>query len=179
MKAILAVDMEHEGKLRDALGVIAAAEPTLSSAALAATRRSGVVLQSRFNEIAEEALKLGSLNTGERRKIVGLIRYSEPESFDAMLRCRMSTEQLKVELPARARKAGFTDISKYVRWVLFGTGEQDIVPETPKVESAPPQVTVEDNWDKAIDAAVEAVKGITGRPRMDSVIKSIESIRRQ
>ena len=174
MEAILTDDMEHESRMRDALRNIAVAEPALAAQALEALNRKGVVLQGLFNDVAQAALKSGSLAVSERRKIVALIRFSEPESFDAMLRCRMSKEQLSVELPARARRAGFGEVSRYVRWVLFGAGSPD------PVEAAPvtPVVEVRDNWNEAIEKAIEEVKTVGGRPRIEGIVKVLEGLKR-
>lgn len=168
MQAILADDMEHEAKLREALRNIASAEPALASAALDALKRNGVVLQSKFNEIAERALQGSALSQSDRRKVVGLVRVSEPESFDAMMRCRMSKEQLTVELPARARRAGFTEVSRYVRWILFGSGE----PDMPQAE--PPK----DNWNDAVETAIAKVHSLGGRPRIESILRALEELKK-
>jgi len=156
--------------MRETLRIIAAAEPTLAASALEATKKNGAVLQSRFNEIAEAALKGTGLRDADRRKAVALVRYSEPDSFDAMLRVRMSKEQLGTELPERAKRAGFGEVSRYVRWVLFGSGE----PEIQTVSTAEPV----DNWNDAIYAAIEAARALGGRPRLDSVLKALEDLKR-
>ena len=163
--------MEHELKLKEALRIIAAAYPSLASEALEAMRRTGSVLQGQFNALAQQALAGESLSAPERRKVVGLIRMSEPDTFDAMLRCRMSKEQLRDELPARARKAGFTDISKYVRWVLFGTGEPEHKVEPTVPDKAGP------SWNEALDAAMKAIEALGGRPRIVSIVHALESLR--
>lgn len=173
MKDILADDMEHELRIRETLRIIAAAEPTLSASALDATKKSGAVLQARFNEIAEAALKGTGLKDADRRKAVALVRYSEPDSFDAMLRVRMSKDQLATELPERAKRAGFGEVSRYVRWVLFGSGE----PEAVSVQSVSVAEPV-DNWNDAISAAIDAAKALGGRPRLDSVLKALEELKR-
>lgn len=118
-------NLTHQEQLQKALLIIARAIPQLAADALNAHQRSGIRLQSQFNEIATAALTHESLSRSERDDLLGLIRFSEPDSYDAMLRCRMSKDQLKVELPAKARAAGFNDISKYVRWILFGTDMPD------------------------------------------------------
>jgi hypothetical protein len=136
-----------------------------------ATKKAGAPLQAKYNEVANEALGGEKLGQSERRKIVGLVRYSDPETFDAMLRCRMSKEQLADELPARAKRAGFTEVSRYVRWVLFGSGEPNV-----PVSAAP--VEVRDNWNEAIEKAIEEVKSVGGRPRLDSVLAVLEKLKR-
>lgn len=167
MNVILAPPtMEHEEKLRKALRIIASMSHNLAGHAMEATRRSGVVLQSRFNEIAASALAEDRLTPTDRRFVVGLIRYSEPDSFDAMLRCRMSKEQLRIELPKRAEAAGFMDISKFIRWVLFGNG-------------APDHAEVPDNWDAAIEAAIEAVSALGDKPTRKSTLAALADVKKK
>jgi len=56
----------------------------------------------------------------ERDLLIAAVDSIEPESYDAMLRCRMTKSQLHDELPRLAASAGYNDTSKYVRARLFG-----------------------------------------------------------
>ena len=173
MTAILTDEMEHESRIREALRVIAVAEPTLAPEALDAMKRGGAVLQRNYDALAAKALTGEGLSQSDRRKVVGLVRISEPETFDAMLRVRMSKDQLAEELPTRAKRAGFGEVSRYVRWVLFGSGTPDAEPVT---TAAP--VEVRDNWNEAIDAAIQSATALGGRPRLESVLKALAELKR-
>lgn len=153
-----------------ALRLIAEKCPELAEAAVEAMGLRGRALQTAYNGLAARAAS--KLSAKDRAAVLALAEPAQGEAFDAMLRCRMTQEQLSALLPARARAAGYSDVSKFVRHRLF----EESAPAAP---AAPSQAELDaarrKGFEEGVAAAVRAVEALEGRPRLSAVLEAVRA----